>query len=91
MPNGRPPHRIAATPLRRRRQLAVAARGGSEQPHEGPSHHVDAAEARGGAFEYYEVWLETFERILASKGVVTPTEVEESTFQFEFGERDDVF
>ena len=52
---------------------------------------IAAAEAGGGVFEYYEVWLETFERILAAKGVVTPTEVEESTFQFEFGERDDVF
>ena len=52
---------------------------------------IAAAEARGGAFEYYEVWLETFERVLATKGVVTPSEVEESTFQFEFGERDDVF
>jgi cobaltochelatase CobN len=52
---------------------------------------VAAAEARGGAFEYYEVWLETFEQILSRKGVVTAAEVEESTFQFEFGERDDVF
>ena len=52
---------------------------------------IAAAEARGGAFSYYEIWLETFERLLSRKGVVTPSEVEETTFQFEFGERDDVF
>jgi cobaltochelatase CobN len=52
---------------------------------------IAAAETRGGPFEYYEIWLETFERLLARKGVVTPGEVEETTFQFEFGEKDDVF
>jgi nitrile hydratase accessory protein len=52
---------------------------------------IAAAEARGGPFAYYEIWLETFERLLSRKGVVTPSEVEETTFQFEFGERDDVF
>ena len=52
---------------------------------------IATAEARGGAFEYYEIWLETFERLLSRKGVVTAREVEETTFQFEFGERDDVF
>ena len=52
---------------------------------------VAAAEASEGAFEYYEVWLETFERLLERKGVVRSAEVEEATFQFEFGERDDVF
>jgi nitrile hydratase accessory protein len=52
---------------------------------------VAAAEARGGAFVYYEVWLATFEELLATKGLVTPAELEETTYQFEFGERDDVF
>lgn len=53
--------------------------------------HIRAAEARGGPFVYYEVWLATFEELLAEKGLVTPDEVEEITYQFEFGERDDVF
>ena len=52
---------------------------------------IAAAEARGGPFVYYEIWLATFEELLAVKGLVTPTELDETTYQFEFGERDDVF
>jgi nitrile hydratase accessory protein len=52
---------------------------------------VQAAEARPRPFVYYEVWLATFEGLLADKGVVTREELEETTYQFEFGERDDVF
>jgi cobaltochelatase CobN len=52
---------------------------------------VAAAEGRGGSFEYYEIWLATFERLLAVKGLVSGAEVEECAFQFEFGERDEVF
>jgi nitrile hydratase accessory protein len=52
---------------------------------------VAAVERRGGSFEYYEVWLATFERLLAAKGLVSGAEVEECAFQFEFGERDEVF
>jgi nitrile hydratase accessory protein len=52
---------------------------------------VAAAEARGGPFVYYEVWLATFEELLARKGLVTPAEVDETTYQFEFGERDEVY
>ncbi len=52
---------------------------------------VAAAERSPGPFEYYEVWLTTFERLLAAKGIVAAGELNESTFQFEFGERDDVF
>ena len=52
---------------------------------------IAAAPARGGPFVYYEIWLATFEEILATKGLVTPDEVEEATYQFEFGERDEVF
>lgn len=52
---------------------------------------IGVAERAPGAFEYYEVWLATFERLLAAKGVVSRGELDESTFQFEFGERDDVF
>jgi len=52
---------------------------------------VRVAEARPEPFVYYEVWLATFEGLLADKGVVTREEIEETTYQFEFGERDDVF
>jgi cobaltochelatase CobN len=52
---------------------------------------IAAAEARGGPFAYYEIWLATFEELLATKGIVTRGEVEETTYQFEFGERDEVF
>jgi nitrile hydratase accessory protein len=52
---------------------------------------IAAAEARGGPFVYYEVWLETFERLLAAKGLVSDGELDETTYQFEFGERDEVF
>jgi nitrile hydratase accessory protein len=52
---------------------------------------VAAAEERPGPFIYYEVWLATFEALLARKGLVTRDELEETTYQFEFGERDDVF
>jgi len=53
--------------------------------------HIAQAEGRAGPFSYYEVWLQTFEALLARKGLVTATELEETTYQFEFGERDDVF
>ena len=52
---------------------------------------IAAAEARGGPFVYYEIWLETFEDVLARKGLVGAGELDETTYQFEFGERDDVF
>lgn len=53
--------------------------------------HIAEAERRPGPFSYYEIWLQTFEALLAGKGLVTPAELEETTYQFEFGERDDVF
>jgi cobaltochelatase CobN len=52
---------------------------------------VAAAEARGGEFRYYDVWLAAFERVLAGRGLLDAAELEETAFQFEFGERDDVF
>ncbi len=57
----------------------------------GADRRIAAAEARGGAFVYYAIWLATFEQVLARKGLVAAEEMEETTFQFEFGERDDVF
>lgn len=53
--------------------------------------HIARAERRPGPFSYYEIWLQTFEALLAAKGLVAPAELEETTYQFEFGERDDVF
>ena len=53
--------------------------------------HIAEAERRPGPFSYYEAWLQTFEALLAAKGLVAPAELEETTYQFEFGERDDVF
>jgi nitrile hydratase accessory protein len=52
---------------------------------------IAVAEGNEGPFEYSEIWLATFERLLAAKGIVSSGELDESTFQFEFGERDDVF
>ncbi len=52
---------------------------------------IAAAEAHPGPFVYYEIWLRTFEELLAGKGLVTGAELDETTYQFEFGERDDVF
>jgi nitrile hydratase accessory protein len=52
---------------------------------------IAAAEAREGLFVYYEIWLATFEDLLAKKGLVTPEELDETTYQFEFGERDEVY
>jgi nitrile hydratase accessory protein len=52
---------------------------------------IAVAEARGGAFVYYEIWLATFEELLAKRGMVTRRELEETTYQFEFGERDEVY
>jgi nitrile hydratase accessory protein len=52
---------------------------------------IARAEARGGPFAYYEIWLETFETLLARKAIVSGSELDETTYQFEFGERDEVF
>jgi nitrile hydratase accessory protein len=52
---------------------------------------IAAAETRGGPFVYYESWLATFEELLSKKNVVTPEELDEAAYQFEFGERDEVF
>jgi len=53
--------------------------------------NIARAEAAPAPFVYYEVWLRTFEDLLARKRLVTATELDETTYQFEFGERDDVF
>jgi nitrile hydratase accessory protein len=52
---------------------------------------IATAEARGGEFRYYHAWLAAFEQVLATRGAVRAEELEETTFQFEFGERDEVY
>ena len=52
---------------------------------------IAAAEARGGEFRYYDAWLGALERVLAAREVLRDGELNETTFQFEFGERDEVF
>lgn len=52
---------------------------------------IAAAEQAGGAFDYYACWLAAFESLLSDKGITTAAELDERTYQFEFGERDDVF
>jgi cobaltochelatase CobN len=52
---------------------------------------IGAAETRGGEFRYYDAWLAALERVLAARAVVTGGELDETTFQFEFGERNEVF
>jgi nitrile hydratase accessory protein len=51
---------------------------------------VAAADQRGGG-DYYQAWLAAFERVLAAHDLVDPAETTETTYQFEYGERDDVF
>jgi nitrile hydratase accessory protein len=51
---------------------------------------VAAAAAREGEFRYYEAWLAAFERVLIGRRIVASAEVDETAYQFEFGERDDV-
>jgi nitrile hydratase accessory protein len=52
---------------------------------------VAEAETRGGEFRYYDAWLAAFECVLARRGLVTTADLDEVTYQFEYGERDDVF
>ncbi len=52
---------------------------------------VAATEARGGEFRYYDSWLAAFEKVLIGRQVLSSVEIEENAYQFEFGERDDVF
>ena len=73
---------------------ATSASTGRRSPAPGISQfiaQIAAAEARPGPFVYYEIWLRTFEELLAGKGLVTGAELDETTYQFEFGERDDVY
>jgi nitrile hydratase accessory protein len=52
---------------------------------------IAGAEAEGDQSDYYERWLAAFEAMLSERGLVTQQELDERTYQFEFGERDEVF
>ena len=52
---------------------------------------ISAADQREDQSGYYARWLAAFESLLAEKGIVTRDELDERTFEFEFGERDDVY
>jgi len=52
---------------------------------------IAEAERSDQPFEYYACWLLAFERLLARRGILDPADVEERTFEFEFGEREAVF
>lgn len=52
---------------------------------------IGAADQRGDYSGYYERWLAAFERTLSARGILSPGEIDERAYQFEFGERDDVF
>jgi nitrile hydratase accessory protein len=52
---------------------------------------IGEADAEGDRSGYYQRWLAAFEDLLQSRGVISREELDERTFQFEFGERDEVF
>jgi nitrile hydratase accessory protein len=49
------------------------------------------ADSRGDPSGYYERWVMAFEALLKEKRLINEAEIEERAFQFEFGERDEVF
>jgi nitrile hydratase accessory protein len=52
---------------------------------------VAEAERRPEPFEYYRCWLAALEDVLAASGLAAPEALDERTFEFEFGERQDVY
>jgi nitrile hydratase accessory protein len=52
---------------------------------------IRVAETSGGKFVYYEAWLAALESVLAAKGEVPSGDLDEVAYQFEYGERDDVY
>jgi nitrile hydratase accessory protein len=52
---------------------------------------IALADSSGDPSGYYERWVTAFERLLAEKGLMTPAEVEARAFEFEFGERNEVY
>ena len=52
---------------------------------------IGEADAAGDAATYYERWVAALEELLAARGIVSRAELDERTYEFEFGERDEVF
>jgi len=52
---------------------------------------IAEADAAGDASTYYERWVAALEELLAARGIVSRAELDERTYEFEFGERDEVF
>jgi nitrile hydratase accessory protein len=52
---------------------------------------ADAEEPADAASPYYQRWLAALESLLAESGLIDEAELAERTFQFEFGERDEVY
>jgi nitrile hydratase accessory protein len=52
---------------------------------------IGAAEATGDPSSYYERWTAAFEALLIERGIIRAEELDERTYEFEFGERDEVF
>jgi nitrile hydratase accessory protein len=52
---------------------------------------IAEAERGPGPFEYYRCWLTALEDVLAATGLAAPEALAERAFEFEFGERQDVY
>ncbi len=52
---------------------------------------IAEAERTEAAFSYYRCWLAALEDVLVASGLVAPGAAAERTFEFEFGERQDVY
>jgi nitrile hydratase accessory protein len=48
-----------------------------------------AAEGQGIASSYYERWLETLEKLIVAKGLLSPQEIDSRTVEFASGTHDD--
>src|SRR5438309_1570369 len=50
---------------------------------------IASTEAHGAESHYYEQWLASLEEIAVARGLLTRTELDERTREYESGERDD--
>jgi nitrile hydratase accessory protein len=48
-----------------------------------------AAERQGIASSYYERWLETLEKLIVTKGLIAPQELDQRTAEYASGQHDD--
>jgi nitrile hydratase accessory protein len=75
--------------------MAVALNEGQCYPWDDFRHRLIAqiadADSHDDPAGYYERWLAAFEQLLDDNGIISKDELDERTFEFEFGERDDVF